>query len=96
MNVILDTNKIDITTSKSFDKKAGIHLTTSTGSDRVAIFVDDFSHLAEQFISAMFDHDEEMACKILEQHGNITNLKDEINNLKEEVEYYVAKLDARM
>jgi len=47
---------------------------------------DGMKHTAEQFISALFDYDEDMAHKICEEYGNMKNLKERISELEDEIQ----------
>ena len=43
------------------------------------------AHVAEQFISALFGYDEDLAHKLYQEFGNVADLKEEIRELKEQL-----------
>ena len=45
----------------------------------------EFEHTAEQFISALFNYNEDMAHRLYQEYGNVSDLKEEIKELKDKL-----------
>jgi len=69
------------------------HITLALKNDSLSEEIDikfimtaeGIEHTMEQMISALFDYDEDMAHKICEEYGNMKNLKEEIQELKDKL-----------
>ncbi len=82
----IETDGLDVSIKKEFD---GEYLNLSHETEKIDLQFKmtetGLEHTAEQFISALFWHDKDLAHRLYEQFGNVANLKEEVEELKDKL-----------